>query len=122
MPPAPRPTRGARPPRRSAAAARLAARPRDQPPSLPASPERAGPAARSAESTASSRGGSYSRRLAAAREGREMSKWDGDAGDAGDAGRIGRQEPGAERLASRTVFAGRRIEVRVDRLRLPNGA
>ena len=49
----------------------------------------------------------------------------GDAGDAGDGGRVGRQgyqEGGAERLASRTVFAGRRIEVRVDRLRLPNGA
>jgi ADP-ribose pyrophosphatase len=51
-----------------------------------------------------------------------MSKRDGDAGDAGDASRMGRQQPGAERLASRTVFAGRRIEVRVDRLRLPNGA
>jgi ADP-ribose pyrophosphatase len=47
----------------------------------------------------------------------------GEAGDSGDdAGRMRRQEPSAERLASRTVFAGRRIEVRVDRLRLPGGA
>lgn len=50
----------------------------------------------------------------------------GAAGEAGDGGRVGRQggqEGGAaERLASRTVFAGRRIEVRVDRLRLPGGA
>jgi ADP-ribose pyrophosphatase len=45
-----------------------------------------------------------------------------DAGDAGDADGVERREPGAERLASRTVFAGRRIEVRVDRLRLPGGA
>ena len=43
-------------------------------------------------------------------------------GDAGDAGRAWSGEPGAERLASRTVFSGRRIEVRVDRLRLPGGA
>jgi ADP-ribose pyrophosphatase len=46
----------------------------------------------------------------------------GEAGDSGDAGRMRRHEPSAERLASRTVFAGRRIEVRVDRLRLPGGA
>jgi len=52
----------------------------------------------------------------------------GSAGDAGDGGQVGRQgrqgghEGGAERLASRTVFAGRRIAVRVDRLRLPGGA
>jgi len=46
----------------------------------------------------------------------------GDAGGGGRTGRQGRQEEGAERLASRTVFSGRRIEVRVDRLRLPGGA
>ena len=45
-----------------------------------------------------------------------MSESDAEAGGAG------RQEPSAERLASRTVFVGRRIEVRVDRLRLPGGA
>src|SRR6202166_3371419 len=45
-----------------------------------------------------------------------MSESDGEAGGAG------RRERGAERLASRTVFAGRRIEVRVDRIRLPGGA
>jgi ADP-ribose pyrophosphatase len=55
-----------------------------------------------------------------------MKERDGDAGGAGggagEAGQAAHQEPGAERLASRTVFAGRRIEVRVDRLRLPGGA
>jgi ADP-ribose pyrophosphatase len=40
----------------------------------------------------------------------------------GKTGPAGHREASAERLASRTVFAGRRIEVRVDRLRLPNGA
>jgi ADP-ribose diphosphatase len=38
----------------------------------------------------------------------------GGPGDGGDEG-------AAERLSSRTVFAGRRIQVRVDRLRLPGG-
>src|ERR1700687_1223414 len=39
----------------------------------------------------------------------------------GEAGPAAPQEAGTERLASRTVFAGRRIQVRVDHLRLPNG-
>src|ERR1700720_1426017 len=56
----------------------------------------------------------------------EMKEREGNAGGAGggagEAGQAAHQEPGAERLASRTVFAGRRIEVRVDRLRLPGGA
>jgi ADP-ribose pyrophosphatase len=40
----------------------------------------------------------------------------------GDAGGAAGEQPGAERLASRTVFAGRRIQLQVDRVRLPNGA
>lgn len=48
---------------------------------------------------------------------------DGGAGDgSGGAGGAGGQQAGAERLASRTVFSGRRIQMRVDRIRLPNGA
>jgi ADP-ribose pyrophosphatase len=39
--------------------------------------------------------------------------------DAGAA--AGDRQPAAERLASRLAFAGRRIEMRVDRVRLPNG-
>jgi ADP-ribose pyrophosphatase len=39
--------------------------------------------------------------------------------DAGAA--AGDRLPAAERLASRLAFAGRRIEMRVDRVRLPNG-
>jgi ADP-ribose pyrophosphatase len=46
---------------------------------------------------------------------------EGGAGD-GAAGSAGEQRAGAERLASRTVFSGRRIQMRVDRIRLPNGA
>ncbi|HEV3459027.1 MAG TPA: NUDIX hydrolase [Thermoanaerobaculia bacterium] len=42
--------------------------------------------------------------------------------DRGGEGGTAEQRPGAERLASRTVFSGRRVQVRVDRIRLPNGA
>jgi len=38
------------------------------------------------------------------------------------AGRGRRREPGVERLATRTAFSGRRIAVRVERIRLPNGS
>ncbi|MBV8203195.1 MAG: NUDIX hydrolase [Acidobacteria bacterium] len=34
----------------------------------------------------------------------------------------GREDGGAQRLTSRTVFSGRRIRLQVDRIRLPNGA
>ncbi len=44
-----------------------------------------------------------------------MTERDGESGAAG-------KPAGAERLASRSVFAGRRIEMRVDRVRLPNGS
>ncbi|HYL05474.1 MAG TPA: NUDIX hydrolase [Thermoanaerobaculia bacterium] len=43
------------------------------------------------------------------------------AEDHGDGGTV-EPRPGAELLASRTVFSGRRIQVRVDHIRLPNGA
>ncbi|HLX08228.1 MAG TPA: NUDIX hydrolase [Thermoanaerobaculia bacterium] len=44
-----------------------------------------------------------------------MAERDGGTGAAG-------KQAGAERLTSKSVFAGRRIEVRVDRVRLPNGS
>ncbi len=53
----------------------------------------------------------------------------GDAGPGGPGGGPSstgggpeRQPGAAERLASRSVFSGRRIQVQVDRIRLPNGA
>jgi ADP-ribose pyrophosphatase len=39
----------------------------------------------------------------------------------GEEGGGGGEPAAAERLSSRTVFTGRRVEVRVERLRLPNG-
>lgn len=44
-----------------------------------------------------------------------MAERDEESGAAGE-------QAGAERLSSRSVFAGRRIAVRVDRVRLPNGS